>query len=78
VPKNILVVSPDYFKQKFLSPLTKSNVIGMDDVKMVVLKDLLRFLHSGTLDGMDKFLPDLFIVANNYLIDNLKASLMSL
>ena len=50
----------------------KTNILKIDDLEPVVVKELLRFLYTDRVEKMDKLVKDLLMAADKYMVDLLK------
>jgi len=50
----------------------KTNILKIDDLEPVVVKELLRFLYTDRVEKMDKLAKDLLMAADKYMVDLLK------
>jgi hypothetical protein len=53
---------------------TKSNVIEIEDIKLIVMEVLIKYMYLGKLDDIGSIAIDLFKAADKYKIKGLKVS----
>ena len=50
----------------------KTNILKIDDLEPLVVKEMLRFLYTDRVEKMDELAKDLLMAADKYMIDQLK------
>lgn len=73
--KCMLTTFSDVFEAMFRNDMKEKNqnIVKIEDVKYEVLQELFRFIYTGEVKKLDKMVMELFIAAEKYHIEHLKA-----